>query len=112
MAKEAAAVEVERGETRDDSRRVIWGAKAFALTAVWVVILVALGLYQVWQRHQVHFLGVELSNETLQYRRAYDENRRLRLELASVKHVDRVRADAEKRLGMRVPAPQDLIEIR
>ena len=106
------ADEVAHVEGRDQSRRVIWGAKAVGLTAAWVAVLVVLGLYQVWQRHQIHLLGVELSTQTLRYRAAYEENRKLRLELASVKHVDRVRDEAEKRLGMRIPAPQDLVEIR
>jgi cell division protein FtsL len=97
---------------RDDTPRVVWGAKAFALTFLWVGALTALGVYHVRNRHEVHRLGVELSTETLRYRSRYEENRKLRLELSSVKHADRVRDQAEKHLGMRVPAPQDLIEIR
>lgn len=92
--------------------RVVWGLKAFGYTALYVSILVGLGLYQVWHRHELHRLGVQLSTETLQYRAAYEENRKLRLELASVKHADRVREEAERKLHMRVPAPQDIIEIR
>ena len=105
-------VEAAQSEARDDTPRVVWGAKVFAFTVLWVGALVGLGLYHVWQRHEVHQLGVELSTETLKYRSRYEENRKLRLELASVKRADRVRARAENRLEMRVPAPQDLIEIR
>jgi len=79
---------------------------------VFVTLLTSLGIYQVWQRYQVYALGLELSTGTLQYRAQLQENRKLRLELATMKRADRIRAEASERLGMGVPAPQDIVEIR
>jgi cell division protein FtsL len=95
-----------------DTERVIWGVRTFVFTLVFVVVLVSLGIYQVWHRYRVYSLGMELSRETLVYRSALEENRKLRLELATLKRVDHLRARAEDRLGMHVPAPQDIVEIR
>ena len=82
------------------------------LTFMFVTLLTSLGIYQVWQRYQVYALGLELSTSTLQYRAHLQENRKLRLELATMKRADRIRTEAAERLGMGVPAPQDIVEIR
>ncbi len=92
--------------------KLSWGLRSFVLVAVFVSILTSLGIYQVWHRYQVYQLGMELSTETLKYRSMLDESRRLRLELATLKRVERIRREASDRLGMRVPAPQDIVEIR
>ena len=95
-----------------DTERVIWGVRTVLLTLLFVTVLVSLGIYQVWHRYRVYALGMELSAETLRYRSALEENRKLRLELATLKRVEHLRSKAEEQLGMRVPAPQDIVEIR
>lgn len=94
------------------SERVSWGIRTFVLTLLFVAALSTLGIYQVWHRYQVHSLGMDLSTETLKYRAQLEEERKLTLELATLKRVERVRKDARERLGMHVPAPQDVVEIR
>jgi cell division protein FtsL len=79
---------------------------------MFVVILVGLGIYQVTHRYRLYRLGMDLSTESLRYRSLLEDNRKLRLELATLKRVDRVRRDAVNRLGMHVPAPQEVVEIR
>ena len=108
-----ARVEISRQHTAErETERVIWGLKTFLLTFVFVGVLVGLGIYQVWHRYQVYSLRMQLSSETLQYRDGLEENRKLRLELATLKRVDHIRAEAHERLQMRVPAPDDIIEVR
>lgn len=111
-ATPAVAAETAAKGASAPAPRVIWGVKSFLLTLTFVGILSGLGMYQVWHHYQVYSLGMELSSETLEYRDQLEENRRLRLELATLKRVERIRGEARKRLGMRVPAPQDIREIR
>lgn len=114
MPTQAASAEAARDTAArpEPPRRVIWGVKSVVLTLLFVATLSSLGIYQVWHRYQVYSLGTDLSTETLRYRSLLEENRRLRLELATLKRVDRIRKEASERLGMRVPAPQDIVEIR
>ena len=89
-----------------------WGVKRLALTLSFVGVLTGLGLFQVWQRYQVYRLGMQLSAETLRYRSLLDDNAKLKLELATLKRVGRIRHEAEERLHMRTPVPHDIVEIR
>ncbi|MFT5431433.1 MAG: cell division protein FtsL [Myxococcota bacterium] len=108
-----AHAEISRQHVAErETERAIWGIKTFLLTLVFVSVLVGLGIYQVWHRYQVYSLGMDLSSETLSYRDGLDHNRKLKLELATLKRVERIRGEAEERLGMRVPAPQDVIEVQ
>ena len=93
-------------------RRAPWGIKTIILTMVFVTSMSLLGMYQVWQRYQVYRLGMELSHETLRYRSLLEEHKKLKLELATLKNVDRLVEQAEGRLDMHVPAPQEIVEIR
>ncbi len=99
-------------EPVDTTRRTLAGVRAVVGVVGYVVVLAGLGVYHVWQRHDARRLGMDLSTETLRYRAAYEEHKKLKLELASVKRVDRLRDNAEARLGMRAPAPQHIVEIR
>ena len=102
----------EGESTSQAAGRVFWGVRSFVLTLLFVGMLTGLGIYQVWHRYQVYSLGMELSEETLRYRAYLEENRKLRLELATLKRVEQIRTKAADRLDMRVPAPQDIVEIR
>jgi len=93
-------------------RRAPWGVKTVALTLAFVSTMTALGMFQVWQRYQVYRLGMELSTETLRYRSLLEEHKKLKLELATLKNVDKLVERAEGRLDMHVPAPQEIVEIR
>mgnify|MGYP003956314517 CR=1 FL=1 len=93
-------------------RRYAEGIRSFVLTLVFIAVLSALGIYQVWQRYEVYALGLELSTETLKYRSMLDDSRKLKLELATIKRAGVVRREAASRLGMHVPPPQNIVEIR
>jgi cell division protein FtsL len=93
-------------------RRYAEGIRSFVLTLLFVAVLSSLGIYQVWQRFEVYVLGLQLSTETLQYRSALEDGRKLKLELATIKRAGVIRQQAADRLDMRVPPPQDIVEIR
>jgi cell division protein FtsL len=89
-----------------------WGLKTFALTLGFVIALLSLGVYQVWQRYDLYSLGMSLSGETLRYRALLEDKKKLRLERATLKQPERIRQEAAARCGMRVPAPTDVVEIQ
>jgi len=105
----AAAQPIEQRAAR--AEQYTTGIRTFVLTLVFVSLLTGLGIYQVWQRYQVYALGLELSTQTLQYRALLEEERRLRLELATMKRAGSIRQQAGERLEMRIPAPQDVVEV-
>jgi len=89
-----------------------WGLKTFALTLGFVIALLSLGVYQVWQRYDLYSLGMSLSGETLRYRALVEDRKKLRLERATLKRAERIRQEAASRLGMHHPAPTDVVEIQ
>lgn len=102
----------EAPQLKPARRRAPWGVKTIVLTLLFVTSISLLGMYQVWQRYQVYRLGMELSHETLRYRSLLEEHKKLKLELATLKNVDRLVERAEGHLEMHVPAPQEIVEIR
>jgi len=117
-ASSKAASSKTDGEQRQDNPqaarpiRVVWGVRTFVLTALFVAALTTLGVYQVWLRYEEHRMGMALSTQTLRFQSLLDENKQLRTELATLKSPERIRRDAQGRLRMHVPAPQDIVEIR
>jgi cell division protein FtsL len=65
--------------------------------------LVLLGLLHVWLRLQVVHMGYGLSTTTKLQNQLEQENRELKVELASLTSPDRLEAMARKRLGLVPP---------
>ncbi len=80
-------------------------AVAGMLIAATVVAI--LGIAHVARRQQVIRLGYELSKATEDLSRKQEENRRLRLEKATLTDPDRIRGLAES-LGMTQPGPEQI----
>ncbi len=72
-------------------------------------LLVALALLLVWQRLRVVQLGYVLSTASKLERRLEQENRELRLELATLTARERVETMARKRLGLRDPHAKQVV---
>ena len=72
-------------------------------------LLVALALLLVWQRLRVVQLGYVLSTASKLERRLEQENRELRVELATLTARERVEAMARKRLGLRDPHAKQVV---
>ncbi len=72
-------------------------------------LLVALALLLVWQRLRVVQLGYVLSTAAKLERRLEQENRELRVELATLTAPERVETMAQKRLGLRDPRAKQVV---
>ena len=70
------------------------------------------GLFYVWSRVQVIRLGYEISNALKQERALTETNKKLRLEIATLKSYARIEKFATEELRMAEPRPEQVIVIR
>ncbi len=111
---------MNRGEDRvlwtekgRDSRKSV-ASKMQLLLFFTLVMLFLIGgsLFHVWSRIQRINLGYEISN-SLKERRALEEaNKKLRVDIATLKSYGRIEHIAIVELGMRKPRPDQVIVIR
>jgi cell division protein FtsL len=82
------------------------------LLAVLFIFLMGGCLAYVWSRIQVIQAGYEISSAIKARREAVEENKRLRVEVASLKSYARIERIATVELGMSKPRPDQVIIIR
>ena len=74
--------------------------------------LIGGSLFHVWSRIQVIHLGYEISSTLKEGRTLTDANKKLRLEIATLKSYGRIENIAVVELGMTKPKPDQVIVIR
>ncbi|NWF92680.1 MAG: cell division protein FtsL [Syntrophaceae bacterium] len=77
-----------------------------------LAFLVGVSLFYVWSRIQVIQLGYEISNALKEERALAEANKRLRLEIATLKSYPRIEKVAVEELKMVKPKPDQVILIR
>ncbi len=92
---------------RMDSRR-----SPLLLSAILLFFLIGGSLVYVWSRIQVIQVGYEISNAMKAGRELVEENKRLRVEAATLKSYSRIERIAAEELGMMKPGPGQVIVIR
>jgi cell division protein FtsL len=99
------SVERERPVRKGRARR----RRSVFLIVVLVVGLVGLVWLHVWLRLQVVHMGYVLSTTSKLQSRLEQENRELKIELATMTSPDRLESLARRRLGLRQPAKGQVI---
>ncbi len=94
-------------KTKSASRR----APLFILT-LFMLFLIGGGLFYVWSRIEVIQFGYEISNAIRAGRGLAEENKKLRLEIATLKSYARIEKFASEELGMFKPRADQVIVIR
>jgi cell division protein FtsL len=108
------------------SDRILWAEKGrvpqrkpvavklnlLLLFTLLMVFLIGGSLFHVWSRIQVIQLGYEISNTLKAGRTLAEENKKLRLEIATLKPYGRIEKIAVEELGMTKPRPDQVIVIR
>jgi cell division protein FtsL len=105
--------------------RVLWmdqGTKAASrsrarksnllLFALPTLLLIVSSLFFVWSRIQVIQLGYKVSNALKEGRALGEANKKLRVEIATLKSYTRIERFATEELGMSKPSPDQVIVIR
>jgi len=87
-------------------------ANRILLLLIFLFFLIAGSLFYVWSRIQVIQLGYEISNGLKGERALAESNKRLRLEIATLKSYTRIEKFAAEELRMTKPKPDQVIVIR
>jgi len=77
-----------------------------------MLFFIAGSLFYVWSRIQVIQLGYEISNALKEKRVLTEANKKLRLEIATLKSYSRIEKLAAEELRMAKPRPEQVIVIR
>ena len=84
----------------------------FILFTLLMVFFIGGSLFYVWLRIQVIQLGYEISNALKEERALIEANKKLRLEIATLKSYGRIEKFATEELRMAKPKPEQVIVIR
>jgi len=100
--------------TGEDSKVRPKGIKLNLLVLFTLLMLFFIGgsLFYVWTRIQVIQLGYEISNVLKEERALTEANKKLRLEIATLKSYARIEKLAVEDLKMAKPKPEQVIVIR
>jgi cell division protein FtsL len=100
--------------TGEDSKARPKGIKLNPLVLFILLMLFFIGgsLFYVWSRIQVIQLGYEISNALKGERALTETNKKLRLEIATLKSYTRIEKLAVEDLRMSKPKPEQVIVIR
>jgi len=98
----------------EDSRVKPKGKKLnlFILFTLLMLFFIGGSLFYVWSRIQVIQLGYEVSNALKEERALTEANKKLRLEIATLKSYGRIEKFAVEELRMVKPKPEQVIVIR
>lgn len=81
------------------------------LTGV-MVLLTLVSIFHVWSRVEVIDLNLKISEASRGLREQQQENKRLRVEVASLKAPARIEALAKGELGMALPSDQQVVLVK
>jgi len=100
--------------TGEDSKARPKGIKLRLIILFTALMLFFIGgsLFYVWSRIQVLQLGYEISNVLKEERALTETNKKLRLEIATLKSYIRIEKLAVEELRMTKPKPEQVIVIR
>ena len=107
-----------------NGERILWNGEAsrvkpkgiklnlFILFTLLMLFFIGGSLFYVWSRIQVIQLGYEISNALKEERALTEVNKKLRLEIATLKSYGRIEKFAVEELKMAKPKPEQVIVIR
>lgn len=84
----------------------------FKYLMICMVVFTIVSVFHVWSRFKLVDLNLEISEISRQLNEAGQEQKRLRLESASLKAPARIEAIARNELGMALPTEQQVIHVQ
>ena len=81
------------------------------LTAVMVLVTIV-SIFHVWSRVKVIDLNLQIAETNSFHKEQLQENKRLKLEVASLKTPARIEAVAKGELGMALPTEQQVVVVK
>jgi cell division protein FtsL len=96
--------------TKARPKRIKWNL--LVLLILFILFFIGGSLFHVWSRIQVIRLGYEISTALKEEKALAEVNKRLRLEIATLKSYGRIEKFAVEELRMAKPKPEQVIVIR
>lgn len=84
----------------------------FKYLMICMVVFTVVSVFHVWSRFKLVDLNLQISDISRQLNEAGQEQKRLKLEAASLKAPDRIEAIARNDLGMALPTEQQVIHVK
>lgn len=84
----------------------------FKFLMVFMVLLMVVSVFHVWSRYRLVDLNLQISESSRQLKEAEQEEKRLKLEAASLKTPARIETIAKNELGMNLPTEQQVIQVK
>ena len=85
---------------------------SFRYLTVVMVLLTLVSIFHVWSRVEVIDMNLKIGELSRQFRDAQQENKRLRVEVASLKAPARIEALAKGDLGMALPTDRQVVLVK
>jgi cell division protein FtsL len=99
-------------EGRKRTKPIAIKSNLLLLFTLLLLFLIGGSLFYVWSRIQVIQLGYEISNTMKEERALTEDNKKLRVEIATLKSYARIEKLAVEELRMAKPKPDQVIVIR
>ena len=77
-----------------------------------MILLTLVSIFHVWSRVEVIDLNLKISDTARLFKEEQQENRRLKLEVATLKAPSRIEALAKGQLGMALPTDQQVVLVK
>ena len=77
-----------------------------------MIVFTIVSVFHVWSRFKLVDLNLEISDISRQLSEAGQEQKRLKLEAASLQAPDRIEAIAKNELGLALPTEQQVIHVK
>jgi cell division protein FtsL len=84
----------------------------FKYLMICMFVFTIVSVFHVWSRFKLVDLNLQISEITRQLSEAGQEQKRLKLEAASLKSPTRIEAIAKNELGMALPTEQQIIHVK
>lgn len=84
----------------------------FKYLMICMVVFTIVSVFHVWSRFKLVDLNLEISEISRQLSESGQEQKRLKLEAASLKSPSRIEAIAKNDLGMALPTEQQIIHVK
>ena len=84
----------------------------FKYLMICMIIFTIVSVFHVWSRFRLVELNLQISEISRQLNEAGQEQKRLKLEAASLKAPARIEAIAKNELGMALPTDQQIIHVK
>lgn len=84
----------------------------FKFLMVFMMLLMIVSVFHVWSRYRLMDLNLQISETSHLLKAAEQEQKRLKLEAASLKTPARIESIAKNELGMGLPTEQQVIQVK